>query len=155
MKHANGIETLYAHLEKWLLKSGTRVRTGQKIGISGASGGVTGPHLHFELRPSSNTYASMLSRGVKLARGGIVQATPGGILANIGEAGRNERVEPLAYDGFSSRDRAMIDLIKQSIAAGQGGKGDTFHVHPAPGMNEAELAQMVSRRVAWRRSVGT
>jgi murein DD-endopeptidase MepM/ murein hydrolase activator NlpD len=155
LQHAAGIRTLYAHLSSWLVRSGQTVRAGQKIGYSGSTGNSTGPHLHFELMPSSNTVAAMLARGVRLAKGGIVPATPGGVLSVIGEAGRNERVEPLDPRGMSNRDRAMIDLIQQAVNSGQANRGDTFHVHPAPGMNEEQLASMVSRRVAWRRSVGT
>lgn len=75
-----------------------------------------------------------------LAMGGVVPATPGGIMARIGEAGRPERVEPLDPDGLSKRDKAMITMLA--------GQGPTINVHPAPGMNEAELARRVSREMA-------
>lgn len=50
IKHANGYETRYAHLHKIDVKKGSIVRVGQKIGQTGATGRVTGPHLHFEVR---------------------------------------------------------------------------------------------------------
>lgn len=75
-----------------------------------------------------------------LAMGGVVPATPGGVMARIGEAGRPERVEPLDPDGLSKRDKAMITMLA--------GQGPTINVHPAPGMNEAELARRVSREMA-------
>lgn len=78
-----------------------------------------------------------------LAQGGIVPAIAGGMLAVIGEGGRSERVEPLDPDGLSKRDKAMIALL----SGGMGG-GATINVYPSPGMNEAELAEMVSRRLA-------
>ena len=81
----------------------------------------------------------------RLAQGGTVMPTPGGVLANIAEAGRPERVEPLDPDGLSKRDKAMIALL----AGQQGGKGMTFNIYPSQGMDETELAEMVSRKVAF------
>ena len=81
---------------------------------------------------------------VKFAKGGIVPSSPGGTLAMIGEAGRSERVEPLDPDGLSKRDKAMIQLL----AGGSG--GNTFNIYPSPGMNETELASIVSRQIAFQ-----
>jgi|GEM_PF-5942539 len=47
---------LYAHLSKTSVKAGATVRIGQEIGKSGATGNVTGPHLHFEVRVSNYAY---------------------------------------------------------------------------------------------------
>lgn len=85
----------------------------------------------------------------QLARGGIVPATPGGVFAQIGEGGRAERVEPLDPSGLSKRDRAMISMLAQ-----QSGLGATIHVHPSPGMDERELANLVSRRLAYEMRTG-
>lgn len=46
--HAGGIGSKYAHLSKILVKRWQRVAKGELIGISGATGNVTGAHLHFE-----------------------------------------------------------------------------------------------------------
>ena len=48
--HGHGLSSFYAHLERALTREGERVRRGQVIGLAGASGNATGPHLHFELR---------------------------------------------------------------------------------------------------------
>ncbi len=45
--HGGGLFTLYAHLSKVDVKEGQMVERGQIIGLSGASGRVTGPHLHW------------------------------------------------------------------------------------------------------------
>ena len=84
---------------------------------------------------------------INLAKGGIVPSTYGGTLARIGEAGRPERVEPLDPQGLSVRDRAII----AELSAKQGGNGEniTFNIYPSQGMNELDLANMVSRKVAW------
>ncbi|WP_425446059.1 peptidoglycan DD-metalloendopeptidase family protein [Dethiothermospora halolimnae] len=48
--HENGYVTYYAHNSKLKVKKGDRVYRGQVISLSGATGNVTGPHLHFEVR---------------------------------------------------------------------------------------------------------
>lgn len=50
IKHAEHEYTLYAHLSQLGVKQGAMVSVGQRIGFSGATGNVTGPHLHFEVR---------------------------------------------------------------------------------------------------------
>nr|WP_321457009.1 peptidoglycan DD-metalloendopeptidase family protein [uncultured Cohaesibacter sp.] len=50
VRHPNGWVTAYAHNEKLLVTKGQQVRRGQIIAQSGASGNVTSPQLHFELR---------------------------------------------------------------------------------------------------------
>jgi phage-related protein len=81
-----------------------------------------------------------------LADGGTVPSTPGGMLALIGEGGRPERVEPLDPDGLSRRDKAMIQML-----AGPGaGKDVVINVYPSKGMDEAEVASMVSRQLAFQ-----
>lgn len=50
IKHRSGHETVYAHLSKLLVQRGQSVTQGQAIGLVGATGWATGPHLHFEFR---------------------------------------------------------------------------------------------------------
>lgn len=50
MAHDQGLETLYAHLLDAAVTPGQLVEAGSVIARVGASGQVTGPHLHFELR---------------------------------------------------------------------------------------------------------
>lgn len=50
VKHRNNMETVYAHLSKINVQVGQAVTQGQTIGLVGATGWATGPHLHFEVR---------------------------------------------------------------------------------------------------------
>ena len=50
LKHEDGWTTAYAHCESILVKRGDRVRRGQPIARVGATGAVSEPQLHFELR---------------------------------------------------------------------------------------------------------
>lgn len=48
IQHGSTYKTRYLHLSKILVKKGQKVTRGQRIGLSGATGRVTGAHLHFE-----------------------------------------------------------------------------------------------------------
>ena len=48
IRHNNGIETLYAHLSKKLVKANQNVKAGDPIGLGGNTGRSSGSHLHFE-----------------------------------------------------------------------------------------------------------
>ena len=50
INHPNGMSSYYGHLTEMFVKEGDTVTEGQLVGKVGATGDVTGPHLHFELR---------------------------------------------------------------------------------------------------------
>lgn len=50
IRHDNGLETIYGHLSKHLVKENMNVRAGDPIGLGGSTGRSTGTHLHFETR---------------------------------------------------------------------------------------------------------
>jgi len=50
LRHPNGLETVYGHLSKFLVKENQIIRSGEPIGLGGNTGRSTGSHLHFETR---------------------------------------------------------------------------------------------------------
>ncbi|GFE49909.1 peptidase M23 [Roseobacter cerasinus] len=66
IQHDFGIETRYAHLSKIRVKVGQRVSRGDHIGDMGASGRVTGVHLHYEVRVGGKAVNPMIY--IKAAR---------------------------------------------------------------------------------------
>jgi murein DD-endopeptidase MepM/ murein hydrolase activator NlpD len=61
--HGQQFSTLYMHLSKIEVKVGDRVHKGERLGLSGATGRVTGPHLHLGVR-----WQGMYVDGVKLLK---------------------------------------------------------------------------------------
>lgn len=50
IRHGNGLETIYGHMSKQLVKENEIVKAGDPIGLGGNTGRSTGSHLHFETR---------------------------------------------------------------------------------------------------------
>ena len=50
IRHPNGLETVYGHMSRHLVRANQIVKAGQAIGLGGNTGRSTGSHLHFETR---------------------------------------------------------------------------------------------------------
>jgi len=59
INHGDGYSSVYMHMSKRTVKAGDYVVAGQVIGNVGASGRVTGPHLHFEIRKNGSSVNPM------------------------------------------------------------------------------------------------
>ncbi|MGW3509278.1 M23 family metallopeptidase [Streptomyces sp. NPDC000994] len=70
IRMADGMYTQYGHLSSIGVSVGQQVVPGQQIGLSGATGNVTGPHLHFEARTSPD-YGSDVDPVAYLRRHGL------------------------------------------------------------------------------------
>ncbi len=59
--HVDGWETIYAHLSKIFVILGEHVAQGEQIAAVGATGRVTGPHLHFGVKDPSGNFVDPLN----------------------------------------------------------------------------------------------
>ena len=89
IKHANGLNTMYAHLSSISVSKGATVTTGQVLGYSGMTGYATGPHLHFGVYASAGVQITTLAA----ARG----ATSPCAGASIPIAPTNAYLNPMSY----------------------------------------------------------
>jgi peptidoglycan hydrolase-like protein with peptidoglycan-binding domain len=64
LDHGNGLRTRYAHLSRATVAPGAAVAAGERIGLVGATGFATGPHLHFEVTVRGANADPALSLGV-------------------------------------------------------------------------------------------
>ena len=64
----DGTELWYAHQSAFGVKAGQKVVAGQRIGLVGATGNVTGPHVHLEVRPGGgdpvDPYQALVTHGL-------------------------------------------------------------------------------------------
>ena len=160
----NAVKTTFATMVTWVTGLPARITTaaaglwdGFKNGFKEALNWIIRKWNSFRIdaRIPENTFTTLLGVANKgftldtpnipeLALGGIVSPSSGGTIARIAEAGKPERVEPLDPQGLSKRDRAMIELL----SGGSG--GNTINVYPSQGMNESELASIISRQIAFQ-----
>jgi len=116
IRHANGYETAYAHLNGYGpgIRSGVRVEQGQVIGYVGATGRVTGAHLHYEVLYNDD---QVNPRTIDLPSGRELEG-------EILEAFQTERVR-------IESQMARAPVLEVSTAASAGG-GATPHADMAP-----------------------
>ncbi|MEK7564887.1 MAG: peptidoglycan DD-metalloendopeptidase family protein [Patescibacteria group bacterium] len=77
IQHPGGLVTLYAHMSKISTKSvNDEVQTGDVIGYEGASGNVTGPHLHFSVYTEFFTYNDPKTGDLRISYGYLKTLNP-------------------------------------------------------------------------------
>ncbi|GAA3876341.1 M23 family metallopeptidase [Streptomyces sedi] len=70
VRHDDGHYSQYAHLSSLSVSAGQTVTAGDQLGLSGATGNVTGPHLHFEIR-TGPSYGSDIDPLTYLRENGV------------------------------------------------------------------------------------
>ncbi len=136
IRHNNGLETIYGHLSKQLVRENEIVRAGDPIGLGGNTGRSTGSHLHFETRLGGvalnpaiffdfrnqdvvadhvvyckNTYQreseiATRERG-KIGNGGYTRDQI------YGEVGRSDEAEPMmAATNYNGPERVYYKVVK-------------------------------------------
>lgn len=112
LAHGDNITTLYAHMSKLGkgIKNGTRVKQGQTVGYVGASGMVTGAHLHYEFRVNGT---ARNSRTIELPEANPVpesemarfKAATRQQIAQLNTLGEGFRQIAMAEDAISDEDQ--------------------------------------------------
>ena len=98
VSHGNERSTVYAHLSKVEVRKGDRVEQGQRVGLVGATGWATGPHLHFEFRVNG-----MFQDPLTIARAAepvVVDAVSRPRFAHAASAARAQLVSALPLVGY-------------------------------------------------------
>ena len=129
IKHTAKKSTLYAHLDTIIVEKNREVKQGEVIGHSGATGNVTGPHLHFEAREIWNNHLTHFDP-LQLPLMSFADADtqqPAGTSQSLAETSQN----PIK----AGRVRIVCDLpanvrntYNHTIVNGQKHKGDTFEI---------------------------
>ena len=136
INHTSSFATCYAHMSRFAVANGTRVRQGQVIGYVGCTGSCTGPHLHFETRvngeavdpqrylggktrfASSSSTASSASGGPAKARTARVSSTSGGAMrAVITKAKKQSRTVSARLS--KAKITEVAGPAAQTVAAGE------------------------------------
>ncbi|WP_112477981.1 peptidoglycan DD-metalloendopeptidase family protein [Vibrio variabilis] len=102
IEHNNVYTTRYLHLSKFLVRQGQQVKRGQKIALAGATGRLTGPHLHFEVLVR-NRAVNPLTADLPLATS-IPKEEMSQFLARITEFDRRVANKRMANQEPSSKD---------------------------------------------------
>ncbi|BAU83345.1 hypothetical protein SLA_2418 [Streptomyces laurentii] len=151
VQHGGNLASLYAHLSQMGVTAGQSVRRGQRIGAVGATGNVTGPHLHLEARragrtispepllgyarggrPKAGEVAMVGERGTELVRfgpGGGTVLDHDSSLAEVGAAvmrGMTQEIAPVVPAG--TRTPAVVPVSAAAAGAERG--GDTYNLYP-------------------------
>lgn len=131
----------YAHLSpgQRFVSTGSRVKGGALIGLSGWTGNASGPHTHFDVNGVYNAREWMASHGIGLKKGGYVMS---GGLANLHD-------EELVVD--AERTRKMRDAVDQLVTGGNSEYNIEVNIME-PGASADEIADKVITKLERRES---
>ena len=101
IRHDNGVETVYGHFSKHLVKREQIVSAGHPIGLGGSTGRSTGPHLHFEIR----------YLGLALNPSAIIDFKEGVVRQDI------YTFNKMTYQNYSKPQKKKYNTKKKNIAS--------------------------------------
>lgn len=115
VRHSDGYKSLYAHNRSRNVSTGQKVQPGDVLAHSGSTGNSSGPHLHLSIWKNGDLKSPLdvlRSKGVRMARGGIIRARTGGVGVLAGERGQDEAIIPLPREwkdgGFGGKREVNI-----------------------------------------------
>jgi murein DD-endopeptidase MepM/ murein hydrolase activator NlpD len=76
LDHGDGVRTQYCHLSLVEVKRGQQVKAGERVALSGDTGRVTGPHLHYQVKLADDFLDPLGSRAPLQLVGAPLQLTP-------------------------------------------------------------------------------
>jgi len=136
ISHGGGLQSLYAHMSQIAAKVGAGIKQGARVGAVGATGNVTGPHLHLEARLNGRTVDPMPyltgptgdgGSGVQRWRG-VVQQTLGQVNQSLSlvdttlrrmnqESGGNPRAVNLTDSNAKARNPSvgLMQVIRSTF----------------------------------------
>lgn len=134
----NGVtyQWIVAHLSKTSVKAGQVVSQGHQVGLSGATGNVTGPHVHFEVRRPPFTYGKDVNPAVLVtASGGNTPVNP-------------DRMNPAYY--YMGATGPHVTWLGERLVAH--GFGKYYKSGPGPVFTETDrrAVQAFQRSQGWK-----
>jgi LysM repeat protein len=117
IKHDNGLETVYAHLNKRMVKEGQIVKQGDMIGEMGNTGDSSGVHLHFEIHQGEWTYEKENAVNPILALG---EAAIGQPIAALEKLKSDGALETIARLRMADDIQLGENLVDKAVSPAEG-----------------------------------
>lgn len=125
VKHENGMETVYAHLQERMVGEGGKVQQGEIIGKMGSTGDSSGVHLHFEVHQNEWTFDKKNAVNPMTALGyveigqAVAAARQGQNEMSIETSARLHVQEEKSISGQASQHQAKADMKEYIVQKGE------------------------------------